>query len=136
MSDKVKRVLKYGGGIVGLIFIILCIIAFVILVIPVKEVEDVPAHVMTSLEELEDIKEKNEAVDNLERNSQGKFKNVIDENKIEIGGEYEGEINITDYEPAYIYVSENTKYINLVTLEELTKEDIENGDILIVEGDI
>lgn len=41
MSDKVKKVLKYGGGIVGLIFIILCIIAFVILVIPVKEVEDV-----------------------------------------------------------------------------------------------
>lgn len=136
MDDKAKRVLKYALGIVGLIFIILCIIAFVILVIPVKEVEDAPAHVMTSLQELEDIKKNNEPVDNLKRNSQGKFKNVIDENKIEIGGEYEGEINVTDYEPAYIYVSENTKYINLVTSEELTKEDIENGDILIIEGDV
>lgn len=136
MNNKAKNILKYALLVLGLIFIILCIIAFIVLLTSNNESEDLPARVMTSLEEIQNIKEKSELVEDFEGNMQGEIRNIIDENKIEIGGEYEGEINTTDYEPGYVYVSENTRYINLANGEELKKEDIKKGDILIAEGKV
>lgn len=136
MKDKAIKALKYRLAIVGIIFIILCIIVFAILIILVKERENVPAYVMTSLEELEQVKNNKNVILEKEDYVQGTSIKFIDENKIEIGGEYEGEINITDYEPTYVYVSENTKYVNLMTSEIISKEDISENDILTAYGEI
>lgn len=91
---------------------------------------------MTSLEELEQVKSNKNVIIEKEDYVQGTSIKFIDENKIEIGGEYEGEINVTDYEPTYVYVSENTKYVDLMTSEVISREDISDNDILTAFGDI
>ena len=133
MKDKTRNIIKYSFFIIGIIFIILSSIIFTVLLIPWTREEDVPVYVMTSLEELEKYKEQSVLSDE-SNNIQGILKNIIDDNKLEIGGEYEEEVNITGYEPKYVYVTKNTEYIDLITLEKIDIKDISVGDRLVVEG--
>lgn len=119
--------------IILLLVLTLIFLAFFIIGIFLPESRTISSHNVNSLDELESIKLSGYSSETIIQQL-GIVNSVKDKNKILLTSRHLGELDLTEFGNHVLYITNTTHYVDFLTLETIPKVNIQNNDMLIVNG--